>query len=379
MKSFIFVTFEYPPQTGGIATYLANVVACFPKGSVRVLADEFAGSRSADMRSDVPIVRRRLLWRRLRPRWIPALYWTDRLCREERASMLIVSHLLPMGLIARILKRHRGLPYVVIVHGMDVALALEDGGRKRAQAKSALKDARLVVANSAYTAGLVESFGIKKEKIMIVRPSPGFPTDVTVPPDRAAAVRKSYAFEDGFTLLSVGRLVSRKGFADVIEAVAILKRRGKMIRLVIAGDGPERGALHALAETRGVADRVNFLGKVPDADLPGLYAAADAFVMTPRNSGADVEGFGIVYLEANLMGRPVIGSRAGGVPDAVIDGKTGLLIEPGNADAIAGAIMELHDDPALRARLGAEGRRRVLEEFGWQRQAGGLVEELLKE
>lgn len=379
MKTIVLATLEYPPQTGGIATYLANVAACFPKGAVHVLAPEGGDTHASDMRSDAPIYRRPLLGKWVRPRWLSALYWTDWLVRKERADMLVVSHLLPMGQVARLLKRHRGLPYAVIVHGMDVALALEAGGTKRAQARAVLEDAQLVVANSAYTAHLAESAGAKKERVMIVRPCPGFPTYLTVPPGRLETVRQYYALGGGFRLLSVGRLVSRKGFADAIEALALLRERGRDVSLAIVGDGPERGRLEDLAKTRGVADHVTFTGKVPDDDLPALYALCDAFVMAPRSVGADVEGFGIVYLEANLMAKPVIASRAGGVPDAVIDGKTGLLVAPGDPDAVAKAVAALMDDPALWERLGRDGRARVLEEFTWKLQAGPFVAALMND
>ncbi len=378
MKSIILATLEYPGQKGGVATYLANLVACFPKGSVQVLAPEDPASHDIDMLSDAPIYRRNLLLGWIRPRWLGALYWTDWLRKKERAELLIVSHLLPMGLVARILKRRRGLPYVVIVHGMDVALALKAGGPKRARAKAVLAGAQMVVANSVHTAQLAEALGATRDKIAIVRPSPGFPLDIALPSDRVEAVRKFYAMPAGYTLLSVGRLVERKGFAEAIQAAALLKQEGRQVHLVIAGDGPQRQKLEALAKSQDVADRVSFLGRVPDEDLPGLYAAANAFVMAPKSIGADVEGFGIVYLEANLMGRPVIGSRTGGVADAVVDGKTGLLVEPGSAAAIAEAVRKLMDDSALAERLGADGRKRVQEDFGWKRQAGGLVEALMK-
>ena len=379
MRSIILVTLEYPPQTGGIANYLANVVACFPKGSIHVFAPEGGDTHDADMRSEAPIYRRPLLSKWIRPRWLAALYWTNWLRKKERADLLLVSHLLPMGQVARILKRKRGLPYAVIVHGMDVALALEAGGGKRARAKAILGDAELVIANSDYTAHLAESAGAAKDKIMIVRPSPSFPSYVTVTPERIQETRSKYGFDQTFTLLTLGRLVARKGFAEAVEAVALLKERGRTVRLVIAGDGPERKKLERLVETRGVADRVGFTGKVPDEDLPSLFGACDAFVMAPKSIGADVEGFGIVYLEANLMGKPVIGSRAGGVPDAVKDGETGLLVNPGDPAAIADAVVKLMDDPTLCALLGQAGRKRVMEEFGWKRQTAPLVEALLKE
>ncbi|HTK05510.1 MAG TPA: glycosyltransferase family 4 protein [Candidatus Eisenbacteria bacterium] len=381
MRSIILATLDYPPQTGGIATYLENLVACFPKGSMHVLAPETKDrtTHEADMKSEIPIYRRDLLAKWIRPRWLAALYWTNWLRKKEHADLLVVSHLLPMGQIARILKKKRGLKYAVIVHGMDVALALQAGGGKRKRAKAILADAEIVVANSMYTAGLAESAGAPKEKIMVVRPSPSFPGYLTITPEHVAETRAKYGFDPTFTLLSLGRLVARKGFAEAIEAIALLKERGRTARLVIAGDGPERKKLEKLVEAKGVADRVGFVGKVPDEDVPALFGACDAFVMAPKSIGPDVEGFGIVYLEANLMGKPVIGSRAGGVPEAVKDGETGLLVNPGDPAAIADAIVRLMDDPTYASMLGQTGRRRVMQEFDWKLQCSPFVKAVLAE
>src|SRR5690606_27545645 len=121
-KSILLATLEYPPHKGGIASYLSNVVACFPKGSVTVLANEDGDTHDTDVISDAVIYRRPMLAKWLRPRWLAAWYWTAWVAKREKADMLVVSHLLPMGVIARKLHRSRKLPYVVIVHGMDVAL-----------------------------------------------------------------------------------------------------------------------------------------------------------------------------------------------------------------------------------------------------------------
>jgi phosphatidylinositol alpha-1,6-mannosyltransferase len=375
----IIATLEWPPRKGGIATYLANLAHAMPKGSVHVLAEKDPEAHKEDMKEETPIYRRRLIGRLLRPRWLGALYWTDWLRRKEKASLLVVSHLLPMGKVARILKQRRGLPYVVILHGMDVALCLEAGGKKLAAAKAVLADASLVVANSAFTAHLAESVGVPQGKIMVARPSPGIKEGTRVSPERARDVRAHHGLGEGFVVLALGRLVKRKGFDTLIEAAAVLRKRGAPVMLAICGDGPERKRLEHLAWKHGVAEQVRFLGRVSDAELPEVYAACDAFVMVPRSEGADVEGFGIVYLEANMMGKPVVGSRAGGVPDAIVDGKTGLLVRPGDPIAVADAIERLRGDAAFALRLGAEGRRRAHAEFGPKAQLGPLVDLLTSE
>ncbi|MEY4722971.1 MAG: hypothetical protein RLZZ324_484 [Candidatus Parcubacteria bacterium] len=360
----LIATLEYPPQHGGIATYLASLAHMLPVGSVQVLAPESEHARSHDAAEDMPIFRRPLLSRWLRPRWIAALISTAAVVTREKPSVLVVSHLLPMGTVARILKRLCKLPYVVIVHGMDVALALEAGGRKLKAAHAALAEADLVVANSEYTARLAESAGATKRKLMVVNPAPTFALgagDFTLMRD--ARTREDLGLHKGFLALSVGRLVERKGFDTLIAAVGILKKHGKAPQLVIVGDGPDRKRLEELAYKEDVLEDVRFLGSVPFSELAAIHAAADCFVLAPRTIGADVEGFGIVYLDAALMGKPSVGTRAGGIPEAVKDGETGILVPPADAPALADALRKIMDDPSYAARLGIQGRARVKRDF----------------
>lgn len=370
----ILATLDYPPRKGGVATYLAHLVRAMPKGSMHILASKDGDTHEFDMREDAPIYRRHLLLRFFRPRWLAALYWTNWLRRKEKPSMLIVSHVLPMGKIARILRRLFGLPYVVILHGFDIALALDAKGKKLFDTKNILADAELVVANSEYTAGLAARAGVSKDRMMIVRPSPGISPETTVTPVHVKELRAHYGLGFGFVVLSLGRLVTRKGFDTLIEAIAVLRKRGEEVTLFIVGDGPEKKNLEHLAWEHGVTENVRFAGAVTDAELPALYASCDTFAMVPRSIGPDVEGFGIVYLEAGLMGKPVIGSRTGGVPDAVLDGKTGLLVPSDDPAALADAIVRLKNDPALAANLGVAGRLRAITEFDPELQMQPLID-----
>jgi phosphatidylinositol alpha-1,6-mannosyltransferase len=378
MRPVLLATLDYPPARGGVASYLENLAGCFPTEATVILAPEMGDTHADDVKSPMQIYRRRLIARVVRPRWLPALRWTDWLVKKEQPRHLIVSHLLPMGEVARFMRRRHGLPYTVIVHGFDVALALTGSRLKRERARQVLYEAETVVANSLHTSLLVQALGVPREKTLIVRPSPHFP--LTTRPDAAAATawRQERGWEDGFLLVSVSRLVARKGTSDLIRAVAALGAEDR-IRLVIVSDGPERSALTALAAELGVTDRVHFLGDVPYDEVGAVLNASDAFAMVPRSLGADVEGFGIVYLEAGLFGKPVIGARSGGVPDAVLHGETGLLVDPGDLAALVGAIRRLRNEPELARRLGERGRRRILEEFGWSRQARPLVRKIFPE
>jgi phosphatidylinositol alpha-1,6-mannosyltransferase len=378
MRPVLLATLDYPPRRGGVASYLENLVGCFPDGGTVVLAPEEGDTHDYDVAAAFPIFRRRLLGRHIRPRWIPAVLWTDWVMRQERPRHLLVSHLLPMGEVAMLMRRRHGVPFSVIVHGMDAALAMTGSSFKRARARRVLHEAEGVITNSAYTANLLKGLGVPEEKTTVIRPSPHFSLETVVAGGAVSAWKSKHGWSGRYVLLSVCRLVERKGVADVVRALASLPALGRPA-LAIASDGPERATLEKLIEELGVSEDVRFLGDLSHDDLKIAYAACDVFVMVPKSLGADVEGFGIVYLEASLFGKPCIGSRSGGVPEAVLHEETGLLVPPGDVPALAAVILRLRDDATLAKRLGENGRRRVLHEFGWSRQARSLVARLFPE
>jgi phosphatidylinositol alpha-1,6-mannosyltransferase len=151
------------------------------------------------------------------------------------------------------------------------------------------------------------------------------------------------------------------------------------LKYLVVGDGPHRVALENLASVLGVRDKVVFAGQVPAEDLPDVYALSDVFVMTSRDrlEADDVEGFGLVFLEASACGKPVVGSLCGGISDAVVDGITGLLVNPYDSEAIASALERLLHDRDLAMRLGEQGRSRVVREFNWPR-VGDRVHDILE-
>jgi phosphatidylinositol alpha-1,6-mannosyltransferase len=177
-------------------------------------------------------------------------------------------------------------------------------------------------------------------------------------------------------VLCVGRLVERKGQDVLIRSLPQVAAAVPEVLCVLAGSGADRSRLEELARDLGVADRVCFLGFVPETELPGCYAAADVFAMPSRYlpSAGDVEGFGIVFLEANAAGVPVVGGRSGGVEEAVRDGYTGLLVDPEDPAAVAGALTRLLQDEGLRRQLGAQGRERARLDFDRRQRARHLWE-----
>jgi len=279
-----------------------------------------------------------------------------------------------IGLLAR---RLLGLPYVMFAHGNEV-LALRDSRWPRAI--ESLREAQVVMANSRYTAGLLEELGVPAARIRVIHPGCDPDDFRPVELDPATRHRLLEGRVPQFTLLTVGNLVMRKGHDLAIKAVARLRESIPGLLYIIAGAGPHEHELRCLANQLGVADCILFKGRVPEDELAAIYAASDVFLMPSRLLLADddVEGFGIVFLEASACGRAVIGGMSGGIADAVVHGKTGLLVDPGDVTALQEAILRLWRDPELRGKLGAAGRQRVLSELTWS-HFGASVREVVCE
>jgi phosphatidyl-myo-inositol dimannoside synthase len=187
-----------------------------------------------------------------------------------------------------------------------------------------------------------------------------------------ASVRAKYRLNGGRWMLTVGRLVEHKGQDQTIRALALLRDSEPDLRYAIAGSGVYGVKLRALASELGVSDRVNFLGHVEDDELPALYNVADLYVGASRVAVDHVEGFGISLIEAAATSLPVIAGREGGMPEAVVEGVTGLLVDPYDPASLAAAIRSLLDAPDHATKLGAEGRRMVEGRYTWQRVARDL-------
>jgi len=246
--------------------------------------------------------------------------------------------------------------------------------RLRALSREAARLADRVIATDEATRDDVPRLiGVDSARVTVI-PNGIEPEEIArlTPPDPGAVVRAARPALEGASpvFLSVGRLEGYKGFGDVLEALARLHERAALPprwAWVVAGDGPSRPALAARARA-GVPEHAHFLGAVDGATLHALYARADVFVHAPR-----YEGSSLVTLEAMAHGLPVVATRAGGIPDKVLDGGTGRLVAPGEVEALSAALAELAADPARRQEMGRRGRQRAETDFAWER----LIERVL--
>jgi phosphatidylinositol alpha-1,6-mannosyltransferase len=254
------------------------------------------------------------------------------------------------------LKRWLGLPYVVYAHGNEVLAAQRSTWDKPRTA-------------SRFTGDLVRRMGVCADRIVTLNPGCDVELFRPSPPDLTLKKQLLRDRVGDRVIMTVGGLVPRKGYDTVIRALPrVLRSCPDVTYLIVTSDRRNYDTeLDALARAVGVRDRVVFAYDVPTAELPRVYALSDIFVMPSRadEAACDVEGFGLVFIEANACGKPVIGGRSGGISDAVVDGKTGVLVDPGDTDGLAAAIVELLEDPELARRMGEQGRQRAIAEFDW--------------
>lgn len=263
---------------------------------------------------------------------------------------------------AALLPKQAGVPVLVLAHGnevLPVAAARRDRRRRDAFAR-----ATVVAANSAYTAALVrDALGNAAPQVEVVPLPLPAPVAATV---EATAWAEAQAGGASPVVASLSRLEPRKGIDQVIRALPGLVALHPAIRFLVAGSGPDRARLEALAASEGVADRVRFLGRIDETQKAALLARADLFAMPARREGNSVEGFGIVYLEAAWQGCPSLAGHEGGAAEAVADGETGLLCDGADAAAVAAALKALLAEPAGLQAMGEAAAARVRAGFLWQ-------------
>ncbi len=363
-KALLISTQYFPPQVGGISNFLAGITASLGRDNVCVLTG-VPSERREQNPHDPNIYRVPSLFKTSRLR--KAVPWAGTLAQivaKDRPDVTLLGSVEDCNL-GLWLHSNLRFPFIVFVHGNEVLTTIHEGTDK---ARLAYRTANRVVAISQYTAELVRKAGAPAERVVVVHP--GCDTTTFKPVLVNDVLRKEMFGSDlreRKVILTVGNLVSRKGHDVVIQALPLVKRAVPNCLYLIVGDGPNRRQLEQLARELGVSELVKFGGTVPDSALPDIYAMSDLFVMASRCQEAenDVEGFGLVYLEANACGKPVIGGRSGGVPDAVAEGVSGLLVNPESPDDVSAALIRLLTNEELATRLGEQGRQRVIRDFEW--------------
>ena len=366
----LLVTNDFPPKMGGIQSYLWELWRRLPPDRFRVLTTPFAGAEAFDRSQPFPVDRVKA------PVLLPGDPAIGRAVRQHRPDLVVLDPALPLGACGPFLKR----PYALVLHGAEVAVPGRIPGAQQALAAVVRGAVHLVAAGTYPLAEARHAAGDATPAATIIPPG----VDATrfrplSADDRRAARRRFGLPETGPLVVSISRLVPRKGMLTLLEVLPLLRERHPELTVAIGGDGRQRAALERVAAELGPSAHV--VGRVPEADLPAFYGCADVYAMLCRNrwGGLEQEGFGIVFLEAAACGVPQVAGDSGGVADAVVDGETGILVRrPEDPVEAAAAIDRLLSDPQLRARMGAAGRERAQTDLSYDVLAARLDATLLE-
>jgi phosphatidylinositol alpha-1,6-mannosyltransferase len=401
MPNVLIVTNDFPPRSGGIQSFVYALAATMPAGTVTVYAPAWAGAAEFDARQPFPVIRHpgSLM--------LPVPSVARRaaaIMQEQGCDTVLFGAAAPLGLLAPTLRRAGARRIVAITHGHEAGWAALPGARWLLRRIGDQVD--VVTYLGEYFRARLASALSPEAAARMVRLAPGVDTAAFRPGAGGAAIRTRLGLGNRPVVLCVSRMVPRKGQDTLIRAwpqilagssgtaaargTAAHEATGKTAGraagdsgrgldgrpvLLLVGDGPYRVNLVRLAERVGVSGSVVFSGAVRGGELPAYYDAGDVFAMPcrTRRFGLDVEGLGIVYLEASASGLPVVGGDSGGAPDAILDGETGFVVPGGSVGAVADRVTSLLTDRAGAAAMGERGAAWVDKEWRWELVAERLA------
>ncbi len=366
MEKILCITNDFGPRAGGIETFVIGLIERLPRSRVIVYTSAQDNSEQYDRRwfedYGVEVVRDKA--KILLP--TPGVaYCVKAIVRERKISTVFFGAAAPLGLLSRTLRKAGVKEIVALTHGHEVwwskvwpfSIAM----------KSISRHVNHLTYLGEYTRNAIAASVTKEAAAGMVKIAPGIDTDHFSPQD-ATQLRSELGLSEKKVIVSVGRLVHRKGQDVLIEAMPGILREVPEAHILMIGEGPYRSYLENRVKALGLYERITFIGRIQYADLPKYICVGDLFVMPSRSrlAGLEVEGLGIVYLEASACGLPVIAGNSGGAPDAVLEGETGLVVDGTSKAEVAAAVVELLSDPDRSKAMGIRGRQWIIQEWRWE-------------
>jgi len=366
-SKILCITNDFGPRAGGIETFVIGLIERLPQGSVIVYTSRQDGSEPFDKKwfteFGVEVIRdrSRILLPSLRVgRKVRALV------RSRGITTVFFGAAAPLGLLSQGLRRSGVKRIVALTHGHEVWWA------KVWPFSWAMRRIGNGVDNLTYLGNFTRteiSRALSRSAADSMRKiAPGIDTNHFAPRADAQALRAELGLSQKKVIVSVGRLVHRKGQDTLIESMPKILVQIPDAHLLFIGEGPYKDYLVKRAAELKVSHAITFIGRIQYAELPRYICVGDIFAMPSRSrlAGLEVEGLGIVYLEASACGLAVIGGKSGGAPDAVLEGETGFAVDGTSADSVAESAITLLDDPELARQLGARGRQWIIDEWRWE-------------
>ena len=362
----LFITNDFGPRAGGIETFVHGLIERLPRGSVIVYTSAQPDSDKFDAKwlseFGVEVVRDRSKILLPTPGVIKAC---QKLVKSRKLTRVAFGAAAPLGIMARSMRSAGAEKIVALTHGHEVWWAKVPPFSFAINFMSKNIDAITYLGD--YTRGEISKAISKNDVSKLVQIAPGIDVDHFVPTD-SSELRAQLGLADKAVIISVGRLVHRKGQDKLISALPAIRAAVPNVHLVLVGVGPHQKYLENLVAKLNISNCVTFIGRINYSELPKYICVGDIFAMPSRSRffGLEVEGLGIVYLEASACGLPVVGGKSGGAPDAVLVGETGVVVDGTNSSEIAEACIDLLNNPELCALMGATGRTWIIENWRWE-------------
>jgi len=366
LKNIIVVTNDFGPRAGGIETFVIGLIQRLPHGVTTVYTSAQEDTRDYDatwLRDyGVRVVRDRAKILLPTPRITRRV---KELIKAEKIEIVAFGAAAPLALMSAALRRAGAARIIALTHGHEVwwssvfpfSLAMRRIGSTTDALTYLGEFTRRAISQSLSTSAIAS----------MVKIAPGIDSEHFSPVD-SGRLKESLALRDKRVIVSVGRLVHRKGQDQLIEAMSAIIEEVPQAHLLLIGEGPYRKKLEKLVRDYGLVDQVSFIGRIQYAELPQYICIGEVFAMPSRSRfrGLEVEGLGIVYLEASACGLPVIAGSSGGAPDAVVEGVTGVVVNGLDSAAIAVAAIEMLKNPEKSAAMGRSGREWIVNNWSWQ-------------
>lgn len=369
-SKILCITNDFGPRAGGIETFVIGLIERLPKHSVIVYTSSQEGSAPFDTRwreeFGVEVIRDR------RQILLPTFRVgrsVQKLARERAITRVFFGAAAPLGLLSHGLRKVGVKKIVALTHGHEVWWAkLWPFNRLMRRIGTGVDHLTYL---GDFTRSAISKALSEEAKDSMVKIAPGIDTNHFAPQSESAQLKAELGLAEKKVLVSVGRLVHRKGQDTLVEALPLILEEIPDAHLMFVGEGPRKKFMQQRAEKLGISSHITFIGRIHYQDLPKYICVGDIFAMPSRSrlAGLEVEGLGIVYLEASACGLPVLGGQSGGAPDAVIDGQTGLVVDGTSPEAVASAAVYLLQNEAVALELGMRGRQWIIDEWQWQKWA----------
>ncbi len=366
-SKILCITNDFGPRAGGIETFVIGLIERLPQNSVIVYTATQAGSEPFDKawleNYGVSVIRDKS--KILLPSFRVGRE-VRKIVREQSISTVFFGAAAPLALLSQGLRRAGVQKIVALTHGHEVWWA------KVWPFTWAIRRIGQGVDHLTYLGSFTQSQisrSISKEAAnSMVKIAPGIDTDHFSPQPSAASLRSDLGLSDKKVVVSVGRLVHRKGQDTLLEAMPAILQSEPDAHLLFIGEGPYKDYLKKRVFDLGIKEAVTFIGRIQYKDLPRYICTGDVFAMPSRSrlAGLEVEGLGIVYLEASACGLAVIGGKSGGAPDAVLEGETGFSVDGTSPKEVADAVIALLANPTLAKKMGERGRQWIIDEWRWE-------------